>query len=280
MRILFVKAVIFAALLSLSLGSTVKEQEVGAFDMDAIKGSLKEAESKYKDYELPQNAHSAQGEKEAEKAVTVYQSEEFQQKIQSEVERLKDTVFSKQLEEYLPKQVTKEGRSPSPGVLSQTERIYIFVSSSMPVQTIRSYAGDVDRLRDPNVAMVMRGFIGGMKYVKPTIEFARKVLVKDENCRAMTEKCETFSSNLEIDPLLFRKYGITSVPAVVYARGVRIADPGQSEGYDKNVKVSDYYAVYGDASLEYAIRAFHKETKSPSLEGMIRKLRGGFYSSR
>ncbi len=261
-------------------GSFFKEQKVGLFDMDAVKGSLKDAVSKYGDYRVPKNAYSAKAQEEAGKSFEAFQSGEFQRKIQGEVKRLEETLFSKQIEEYLPKQAAQAGQDPSRRVLTPSERIYIFVSSSMPVPTIRGYAEDVDRLRDPNVAMVMRGFVGGMKYVKPTIDFAQKVLVKNENCGVASGKCKTFSANLEIDPLLFRKYGVMSVPAVVYARGVEVMDAGQSEGSEQNVKIPDYYAVYGDASLEYAVRAFYKETKSPSLEGIIRKLGSGFYNTR
>ena len=40
-------------------------------------------------------------------------------------------------------------------LLDSSERIYVFISSSVPVSTLRNYAGDIHRLGDPNISMVM-----------------------------------------------------------------------------------------------------------------------------
>ena len=50
-----------------------------------------------------------------------------------------------------------------------------------------------------------------------------------------------------------------------------------SEGLKDNAHVSDYYVVYGDTSLEYALELISRETKSRSLTGLITALRKGFY---
>ena len=46
-----------------------------------------------------------------------------------------------------------------------------------------------------------------------------------------------FSANLEVDPLLFRRYGVTSVPTFVYARGVNRTDAALSEGLNDGASV-------------------------------------------
>ncbi len=81
----------------------------------------------------------------------------------------------------------------------------------------------------------------------------------------------------EIDPLLFRRYQIAKVPAVVYATDVNVMDMQMSEGLESNTEVSNYYVLYGDASLEYVLDTIHKETKSESIEGLLAVLKKGFY---
>jgi hypothetical protein len=71
---------------------------------------------------------------------------------------------------------------------------------------------------------------------------------------------------LVIDPLLFRRYGIDRVPAVVYARGVMMEDSALSEGDMKNTSSAEHHTVYGDVSLEYLIKQIWRETGSRSLK--------------
>jgi type-F conjugative transfer system pilin assembly protein TrbC len=138
-----------------------------------------------------------------------------------------------------------------PGRLSQSERVYIFVSASMPMTALRRYASDLDRLADPNIVMVLRGFVGGMKRFKPTGDFIGQVLRKDEACELGKEQCEAYQAGIQIDPMLFRKYGITQVPAVVFVPKVQALDYGDGAGSE--AEVGEYYVVYGDASLGYVL---------------------------
>lgn len=162
-------------------------------------------------------------------------------------------------------------------VLKEDERIYIFVSSSVPKDALRNYARDLDALGQPRMSIVMRGFVGGMTKVRPTLEFLRGVLFKDENCYA--DKCEAYLAPVLIDPLLFRRYGIEDVPAVVYAKGVRVMDSTVSEGVKEGAETGDYYVLYGDAALEGALELIDREAKSRSLDCLVWKLRRGDYES-
>jgi type-F conjugative transfer system pilin assembly protein TrbC len=167
---------------------------------------------------------------------------------------------------------TPEGR------LNQHERIYILVSSSVPLSTLRSYMSALDKLADPRASMVMRGFVGGMKYLKPTIEFVAKVRSVEPDCNPATGRCKMFKGVFNIDPLIFRRYGVTQVPAVIYVPSLSVVNPGLSEGITAAARVEGpYYVSHGDARLEYHLEKILEQTKSKSVEEMLSMLRKGFY---
>jgi hypothetical protein len=70
--------------------------------------------------------------------------------------------------------------------------------------------------------------------------------------------------------LLFRRYGIERVPAVVYVRGVSVLDADQSEGRPENAQAGDHFAVYGDAGLPYVLELIQREAKSAGLAALLR----------
>ena len=80
-------------------------------------------------------------------------------------------------------------------------------------------------------------------------------------------------ANLVVDPLLFRRYAIDRVPAVVFARGVKAENPGLSEGDAKNAEVTDRYTGYGDASLEYILQVIGRESGASSLKALLSERR-------
>ena len=163
-------------------------------------------------------------------------------------------------------------------LLDSSERIYIFISSSMPVSTLRNYAGNIHVLGDPNISLVMRGFVNSMKYIAPTADFVKSIIFDDPDC-IPSEKNEfpAFNTSVVIDPLLFRRYEITAVPAIIYARGIEIMDSQGSEGKKENAKLSEAYLLYGDVSLGYALEQVYKKTNYQKINKIIKKLRGDFY---
>ena len=123
--------------------------------------------------------------------------------------------------------------------------------------------------------MVMRGFVGTMKDWTKMLEFSSRVLVRQPHCDTKAGQCEMFAANLQVDPLLFRRYGIAVVPAMVYARGVTRLDAAMSEGLVDVARVTDYYQLQGDVSLEYFLESVRRETGSASLDAMLAALRKG-----
>jgi conjugal transfer pilus assembly protein TrbC len=248
------------------------EKKPGDFDMKSIDETLNRSNELSKQMKVPENIHREEAEKAAQKASEIYRSEEFQEKVEKETERIRREVF-KGLKDYY-KDIS--GESKMHAKLSSNERIYLLISSSMPKQTLRNYMAHADRLRAPGMIVVMRGFIGGMKHVRPTLEFIHGILKRDPSCE-LPKTCDLYGVNFEIDPLLFRRYGIDKVPAVVYVPDIGVEDPEASEGLEENARVSSFHVFYGDVSLDYAIGRIHERTKSGSLDNLVRALKEGFY---
>jgi type-F conjugative transfer system pilin assembly protein TrbC len=151
------------------------------------------------------------------------------------------------------------------------EKIYIFISSSLPRETLSNYARAAHRLADPNVVLVLRGCIGGCTRIKPTIQFVHDIIAPPND--------EELPSSFEIDPNLFRYYGIEKVPAILFAAHVSTELPGQSEGREENLTAEpDAYLLYGDVSLDYALEAINREAENPRLKSLMTKLRSGWYA--
>lgn len=181
-------------------GSAFPETEKpGNLDMKSVDDTLNRVNELKGQLKVPENVHKGEAEKEAQKAFEIYRSEEFQKKVEQETKRIKGELF-RGLEDYY-KDIPGVERIPAR--LSSNERIYLFISSSIPKQTLRNYMAQVAKAEDPNMVVVMRGFIGGMKYVRPTLEFTHEILKKDSSCE-LPRECEIYGVNFEVDPLLFK----------------------------------------------------------------------------
>ncbi|PIP38080.1 MAG: hypothetical protein COX19_14635 [Desulfobacterales bacterium CG23_combo_of_CG06-09_8_20_14_all_51_8] len=215
---------------------------------------------------IPQNKK----DKNAEETAEIFNSREYQRKLQVQINALKPQLNPD------PENQARVSRKKNHqnAYLMPDERIFLFVSSSMPAATLKNFAADLDKLKDPNIFMVMRGFVGGVRLIKPTLKFIDSILIKDPNCNPVTRKCEAYQANINIDPALFSKYGVQTVPAIVYARGVNETEAGQ--GTTENI-AADAYLVSGDISLDYALEVILKESKSSQIDNILKKLRRGFY---
>lgn len=206
-----------------------------------------------KDMKIPVNPYEKAMTLEAEKTKAVADSPEFKAKVAAQMQRIGEQNIGDQFAKYYKDTVNVD----TFGKLNEDERIYVFVSETIPMNVLRTYAADISRWNDPRVTMVVRGFIGGMDTLGPTAGFVAKVIKKDNSCDlAGGSDCPLLGVNLVVDPMLFRRYGITQVPAFVYARGVQVSNPDMSEGKEENIKVDDFYSLAGDVSLKYAFQRF------------------------
>jgi hypothetical protein len=245
-------------------GKFWQEVRVEELSLPDVAVSLAQADRLAGTLTIPENRHEPEMKAAAGTLDAYYRSDEFQGRLRSETARITSQVFGKSFDSFYP-DAKGEGR----GRLAESERVYLFISSSMPLQTVRNYVASVAHLGDPRIVMVLRGFVGGMARIQPTIRFVADALKKDPLCSPAESECGMLPANLVVDPLLYRRYSIDRVPAVVFARGVRAENPGLSEGDIKNTDISDSYCLYGDASLEYILQAIGRESGAASLKELL-----------
>ena len=227
-----------------------------------LEANLNQANRMAESMKLPPNKAEAEMKELAGKMDAYYRSPEFQGRLKGETARIRSELFGDASARFYPDSIPPA----ADGKLGSDERLYLFISSSLPLQTIRNYAASAARLGDLGIVLVMRGFVDGMTKIQPTISFICSVLQRDPSCNPLEGECEMLPVNLIVDPLLFRRYGIDRVPAVVYARGVKAEDSGLSEGDIKNAGIAESHTIYGDASLEYLLEQIWRETGSRALK--------------
>jgi type-F conjugative transfer system pilin assembly protein TrbC len=162
------------------------------------------------------------------------------------------------------KKVTNKPKS-SKVILAEDERIYIFISSSIPKETLVEYAKAIDTFGlGNNMIMVMRGCIGGCEKIKPTIKYITNIITDGGEVK------KGLKAQVWIDPLLFRKYGINKAPVFVYAKNVRTEKNELSEGLDSNLKAQPIvYISEGDWDIEHHLKILYQKSKSPSLQKLF-----------
>lgn len=241
-------------------------------DLQAVRDALERAGETARGMEIPANAAEAEGRAAAEEAWRVFQSEAFREKVAAGQRRILETLTpGKAPGGSFYADAPAAAPRGAAGLLRPDERVWILVSSSVPRETLRNYARDMDRLGDPNVRMILRGFVGGAKRIMPTLDFVRGLILRDPACAG--EDCPGFNAVIQVDPLVFSRFGLREVPAIVYARGVRAADPSMSDGASENASVGEAFLLRGDVSLGYALETFRRETGEGRLEAMAARLR-------
>ncbi|EOF5934033.1 type-F conjugative transfer system pilin assembly protein TrbC [Salmonella enterica] len=142
-------------------------------------------------------------------------------------------------------------------------QLVMFVSSSMPLVTLRKYAHDLSKVGG---VMVMRGTVGGISKMVDTITLTRNVLNADPSCEGA--KCKMWGTEMLIDPMLFRIYGINKVPALIYQPDMQIQS--YCDGLEKVNKASA--VVYGDASVRALLERMNMISTDEKVKRLITTL--------
>ncbi|MHB8788470.1 MAG: TrbC family F-type conjugative pilus assembly protein [Desulfobulbaceae bacterium] len=201
---------------------------------------------------LPANRHTKAGRQAAEQTAKTFHSPEFQERLQCEQQRLEQDVFEKYTTPWKQKPVGEQ-----PGDLAATDNIYLFLSSSVPEETVRTYIATIARAKATQVIPVLRGLIKGRENIKASADYFSRILQEDPDCWDKRETmCRRYQVPIKIDPALFERYGITRVPALVYA--------GEK----------DTFRIQGDAGLAYLLERINRDAKSMTLANLINQLRG------
>lgn len=131
----------------------------------------------------------------------------------------------------------------------------LFVSSSIPVATLRTYAAQLEKVRG---VLAFRGVPGGLRKMGPMAKLTAQILRVDPGCEGPA--CVMRDVQLIIDPIVFRQHGIARVPALAMIPG----DPTEAycERDDESPRAA--HVVYGDSALsglleEYARLGGKKE---------------------
>jgi len=221
-----------------------------------VSAIMEKAKEDSKKMALPENEYGEEGLSAAKKAAEAFHSPGFQEQIQCEQQRLETEVFGDFITSWKKKDAVEE-QSGQTNCLDDTERVYLFFSSSVPDETVRVYLSAIADAGDPDVIPVMRGFIGGLDDMAANTEYFSRILKIDLDCQDTEVPCQRYQTAIKLNPVLFAQYGITRVPAVVY----------ENEG--------DGFLIQGDAGLDYLLERINREAKSSSLAKLIRKLQGG-----
>ncbi len=124
----------------------------------------------------------------------------------------------------------------------------LFVSSTMPVAVLQTYAADLARAGG---AMAFRGLPGGLKRVAPMARLSADILKVDPGCTG--DGCAMRDVPILVDPIAFRRHGITRVPALAMVPG----DPAQAYcERDDQAPVPAGPLVYGDAALSGLLEGY------------------------
>ncbi|MDR6709280.1 hypothetical protein J2X73_003669 [Novosphingobium sp. 1748] len=116
----------------------------------------------------------------------------------------------------------------------------LFVSSSIPVTMLRTYAEALARVGG---VMALRGMPGGMSKVEPMARLSAQVLRLDPGCEGPA--CAMRDVQIIVDPLVFRTHGVSKVPALAMIPG----DPTQPYCERDENSPGAAHIVYGDAAL-------------------------------
>lgn len=244
------------------------------FTVEKLNEIVEEVKKLKQQLKIPK-ALNREGLEAAQRCVEKFNSEESQKIIEQEKERIKKDVFH---QAKIPDD--KDGQFNHVKGLSGSERLYIFVSSSIPESTLKSYLKDVDKIKDPNIAIVFRGFVGGMEDMESAVKYLKWLIVKDPKCLTDKEQnCDGFHAGIQIDPLLFERFHIESVPAFVFLQNVKVDDGEFSLALKDNLKTDPKgLIIRGDIPLRHALERFDKESGNPRIKHVLKMIGGdGFY---
>lgn len=158
----------------------------------------------------------------------------------------------------------KDGRA-APSAKSRVPML--FASSSVPLQTLRNYAVQLETVGG---VIAFRGVPGGLSKIGPMAKLTAQILRVDPGCEGPA--CTMRNVQIVVDPILFRQHGVNQVPAFAMVLG----DPTLPYcERDEEVAPRASHIVFGDAALsglmdEYA-RLGGKEEVSDAASRLSRR---------
>ena len=122
-------------------------------------------------------------------------------------------------------------------------QLYVFVSTSMPKEVIRRYYKDATKY---NGVLVFKGLPnGGFKELQLLI-----LELKESNSTQQGDNASSDQAGVIIDDESFKKFGITSVPAIALVK--------EEECFEQATCKTSYDLITGNIGIKYALEAFAK----------------------
>lgn len=128
----------------------------------------------------------------------------------------------------------------SPAITSKGWVPVLFVSSSMPISTLRNYAVQLAKVHG---VMAFRGVPGGLRKMGPMAKLTAQILRLDPGCEG--PNCVMRDVQLIVDPIVFRQHGVAQVPALAMIPG----DPTQAYCERDDDSPRAPHVVFGDSAL-------------------------------
>jgi type-F conjugative transfer system pilin assembly protein TrbC len=155
--------------------------------------------------------------------------------------------------------------------------LYVFISSSMPEETLKRYAADMKKL--PNGIMVITGAVGGVQNIMPTINLLARVSCGKNVSELLKADMQCAMSRTDINPYLFRAFDVKAVPAIIYSE-IPYQQIMQDITLGRQINENAYLKLSGDVNLDYALNRFENEGISKA-KAMRKQLKaGGFHEAR
>jgi len=197
---------------------------------------------------LPASSQAEAGAVAARQVMERFTAPTVQERLQGEQARIAKAMTANRADN--PKDQSSQ--------LAATEHLYLFLSSSMGDDSLRRLLAGIAGLGGEQIVPVFAGLPHGLDDWPGNSRFFQRVLQKEPTCRdTAANTCERVQVPLRINPVLFRQYGVTEVPTLVYDNGSRT------------------WSVQGEAELAVLLERIHKAADSPALAGLIASLRGG-----
>lgn len=196
---------------------------------------------------LPENIHSQRGLKAARQTVPQFNAPDFEEKLCRQQASIQGIAAKQE-----PRETRKED-----GALTIQESVYLFLSSSMPEAVVNRYLIDIGRTGDQRISPVLFGLPQGMGNKRFNAAYFSRVMQTDLGCRERPDSpCQRLEMPVRVNPMVFARYSITEVPALVY-------DNGQ-----------DAWSIPGDAELAHLLEKVAKAANSPAVADISARLRG------
>ena len=155
--------------------------------------------------------------------------------------------------EQLKEKGTVSSELSSNQFLANNEKIFIVISSSIPEHILKNYFEMLQKV-NTDVTFVLRGTIGGIKEIKPTLEWIQEILTKSDNSR--------YEYNIMIEPRVVSKYKVEQTPAVLYVKNY-------NPSYIEESTDEEHCIYYGAVDIDYALKKINDDVKSLGIEKIL-----------